>query len=173
MHMKKLVIIMLITICGQMVCKEGTIHCDNPKSKKSVDKIKHDKVIKDSLWKVAKVFMDTTFKYLCKDKVTQKDIDNYLTYAYKHMQDSIQISHGFSLPIVKKDEAIEFMRKELSDLVEKKTKFQFDGWDGYDGTSPYTGIDFNILYRGNTNQFLVVLNTKSGISHLSSQHLYQ
>jgi hypothetical protein len=128
----------------------------------SQNKSKSD-VMVDSLWKSLHTFCSTAEKYFDKEYVTQSDVNNFLTYVYKHMGDSVQ-SSDFYLPYtVSKNQALVFLTDQTKDMVGSKCDYSFVSWDGWDGETPYTGFRFNISHNGYNDQFLVIVSTTNEI----------
>jgi hypothetical protein len=121
------------------------------------------KVMEDSLWKSLRQFCITTEKHLSKDYVTQSDVNNFLTFIYSSMVDSLQSSEFYIPYTVTKNQALVYLNEQTKDMVGQKCVFSLSSWDGWDGKSPYTGFRFNISHNGYKDQFLVIVSTTNKV----------
>ena len=64
----------------------------------SQKKIPKSEIMSDSLWTSVYKFCKTSEKYLDNESVTQTDVNNFISYVYRCMPDSIQ-STEFCFPI--------------------------------------------------------------------------
>jgi hypothetical protein len=139
----------------------------NKKSIKTSDE-NLKKIMDDSLWKCVYEFCSLVEKYLNKNLVTQNDVDCFLNYVYQNMLDSVQ-SSTFCIPEdFTRIEAIDLVKRQTEDLINKKCVYEFKSWDGWDGKTPFVGFDFNISHDDYVDQFLVIVNTKNKISSIFS-----
>jgi len=125
-------------------------------------------LMEDSLWKSLYQFCITTEKYLNKDFVTQKDVNNYLNYIQTHMGDSVQTTDFFVPFMANKNEAMIYLTEQIKDMVGSKCVYRFVSWDGWDGSTPFTGFRFDICHNGYKDQFLVIVNTTNQIRSIFS-----
>lgn len=120
-------------------------------------------MMRDSLWKSVYHFSSVVDKYLDKDYVTQYDVNNFLSYVYSHMGDSVQ-SSDFYLPYtVSKDQAMVFLTDQTKDMVGSKCDYSFVSWDGWDGKTPYTAFRLNVSHNGYKDQLMVIVSTTNEI----------
>lgn len=117
----------------------------------------------DSLWTSVYTFCKTSEKYLDNECVTQTDVNNFISYVYKSMPDSLQSSE-FCFPYtVSKNQALVYLTEQTKDMVGQKCVFTWGSWDGWDGKSPYTGFRFDISHNGYKDQFLVIVSTTNQV----------
>lgn len=148
--MKKLVLTLLV------VLKITTSVFSQTKKSKN-------EVMRDSLWSSVYKFSLIIDKYLDKECVMQKDVNNFLNYVYSNMPDSVQ-SSDFCFPYtVFKDKAMFFLKEQTKDIIGSKCDYSFVSWDGYDGETPYTGFRLNISHNGYNDQFMVIVSTTNEI----------
>ncbi len=126
------------------------------------------KTMNDSLYKTVYNFFGVLGKTIVKDKVTKNDINNFLTYVYEHMRDTVQSSEDLFPEHYSKSDAIKLLKTQVSDLIGKKCKYIDGGWDGWDGRSPYTAYRFDIEHDNYSDQFVMVLSTKNEITCIYS-----
>jgi hypothetical protein len=129
----------------------------------SQTKNKSKEVMEDSLWTSVYKFCKISEKYLDNDCVTQTDVNNFISYVYKSMADSLQSSEFYLPYTVSKNQALVYLTEQTKDMVGQKCVFTWGSWDGWDGKSPYTGFRFNISHNGYKDQFLVIVNTTNQI----------
>lgn len=125
-------------------------------------------MMEDSLWKSLYKFCKTTETYLNKDYVSQVDVNNFLTYLYNHMGDSVQTTDFYVPFTTTKDQAMSYLTEQTKDMVGSSCKYYFVSWDGWDGKTPFTGFRFDILHDGYKDQFLVIVNTKNEVTSIYS-----
>lgn len=114
----------------------------------------------DSLWTSVYTFCKTSEKYLDNECVTQTDVNNFISYVFRCMPDSIQ-STEFCFPYtVSKNQALVYLTEQTKDMVGQKCVFTWGSWDG---KSPYTGFRFNISHNGYKDQFLVIVSTTNKV----------
>lgn len=129
----------------------------------SQNKKPKSEIMSDSLWKSLRQFCITTEKHLSKDYVTQGDVNNFLSFIYSSMLDSLQ-SSDFCIPYtVSKNQALVFLTEQTKDMVGQKCVFSLSSWDGWDGKTPYTGFRFDISHNGYKDQFLVIVSTTNKV----------
>lgn len=117
----------------------------------------------DSLWTSVYKFCKTSEKHLDNESVTQTDVNNFISYVYKSMPDSLQSSE-FCFPYtVSKNQVLVFLTEQTKDMVGQKCIFTWGSWDGWDGKSPYTGFRFDISHNGYKDQFLVIVSTTNQV----------
>ena len=134
----------------------------------SQTKQKEKEIMSDSLWDAVYEFCSVTKKHLIKEKVSKKDLDNYIKYLSEHMPDSLQSSDFFVPYTVSKAQALENIREQTKDMIGSKCSYSFVSWDGWDGKTPFTGFRFNINHDGYKDQFLVIVSTSNNIHCLFS-----
>ena len=84
----------------------------------------------DSLWTSVYTFCKTSEKYLDNECVTQTDVNNFISYVFRCMPDSIQ-STEFCFPYtVSKNQALVYLTEQTKDMVGQKCVFTWGSWDG-------------------------------------------
>jgi len=129
---------------------------------------KKTEVMEDSLWTSVYKFCKTAEKYLNKDYVSEYDVNNFLTYLYHHMGDSVQTTDFYVPFTVTKDESMTYLNNQTKDMVGSKCQYSFVSWDGWDGKTPYTSFRFDVSHNGYKDQFLVIVSTKNKVTSIFS-----
>ena len=124
---------------------------------------KKSEAIRDSLWTAVYNFSKVVDEYLDNDIVRPSDVNDFLSYVYTHMPDSVQSSDSFIPYTVSKDTAFAYLQEQTKDMIGNKCEYTFVSWDGWDGQSPYTAFRLNITHNGYQDQLMVIVSTTDEI----------
>ncbi len=125
-------------------------------------------IMTDSLFKSMNNFCDVVIEDFTKQKVTKKNVENFIDYISKNSADVVQSVNFLNPQKTKKDSMIEYMREDLMTLVGSNIVFQYISWDGWDGKTPYVMFRFDLKHEDYDKQFLVIIDTKNKIHTIFS-----
>lgn len=152
-----------ITLTLTLLLTLTTVGFSQKNSKKTTSEI-----MTDSLFQSMRTFCVEVIDDFTKEPVTKKNVDKFIGYLSNHSAEEVQSMDYLSPYKTKKDTMIDYVRNDLMNLVGSEIIFQYIGWDGWDGKTPYVGFRFDLKHKNYDKQFIVIIDTKNTVHSIFS-----